>query len=117
MREDPTFVPYFRSSTPVGELGLLNIGSRPSRRVSPLGGVESLRAIPWIFAFTQTRLLLPSWLGVGEALREAMAKCPQDLEEMYKQWPFFQTTLDLVEMVLSYVYSYNLLLIIFPQWY
>jgi len=101
VREDPMFVPYFRSSTPVGELSLLNIGSRPSKRVSVQGGVESLRAIPWIFAFTQTRLLLPSWLGVGEALHEAMGKYPSDVEAMYRNWPFFQTILDLVEMVLS----------------
>jgi phosphoenolpyruvate carboxylase len=100
IRGKAEFVEYFRASTPVGELSLLNIGSRPSRR-SVQGGVESLRAIPWIFAFTQTRLLLPSWLGVGEALEEAVGSYAAEIEEMYRGWPFFQTTLDLIEMVLS----------------
>lgn len=98
---NPAFIPYFRSSTPVNELAYLNIGSRPSKRKTD-GGIESLRAIPWIFSFTQTRLLLPSWLGVGAALDEGM-KCgwKDDLVAMYTTWPFFQSTLDLVDMVLS----------------
>jgi phosphoenolpyruvate carboxylase len=95
------FVPYFRSSTPVNELGYLNIGSRPSKRKTD-GGIESLRAIPWIFSFTQTRLLLPAWLGVGAALDYGLQNgWESDLVEMYNNWPFFQTTLDLVDMVLS----------------
>ena len=64
VREDERFVPYFRSATPELELSSLNIGSRPAKRKAT-GGVESLRAIPWIFAWTQTRLNLPTWLGVG----------------------------------------------------
>ena len=64
---------YFRAATPEGELGNLNIGSRPARRKAG-GGVETLRAIPWIFAWTQARLVLPAWLGVGEALQEAFAQ-------------------------------------------
>jgi len=95
------FVKYFRASTPEPELGFLNIGSRPSRRKTD-GGIETLRAIPWIFAFTQTRLLLPSWLGVGDALREAeKLGLGAEIRSMYKDWPFFQSTIDLVEMVLS----------------
>lgn len=95
------FVPYFRSSTPVNELGYLNIGSRPSKRKSD-GGIESLRAIPWIFSFTQTRLLLPAWLGVGAALELGLQNgWKDDLVEMYRDWPFFQSTIDLVDMVLS----------------
>ncbi|MFU8805300.1 MAG: phosphoenolpyruvate carboxylase, partial [Bradymonadaceae bacterium] len=101
VREDPRFVGYFRAATPEIELGDLNIGSRPARRQSG-GGVESLRAIPWIFSWTQTRLLLPSWLGVGEALSEVLnSERADDLREMYRDWPFFQSTIDLVEMVLA----------------
>ena len=68
--ENPIFMDYFRSATAEGELGNLNIGSRPARRKTG-GGVETLRAIPWIFSWTQTRLVLPAWLGIGEALVEA----------------------------------------------
>lgn len=67
---------YFRAATAEGELGNLNIGSRPSRRKTG-GGVETLRAIPWIFSWTQTRLVLPAWLGVGEALVEAFDQVRQ----------------------------------------
>jgi len=95
------FIPYFRSSTPINELGYLNIGSRPSKRKTD-GGIESLRAIPWIFSFTQTRLLLPAWLGVGTALEFGLQNgFKNDFAEMYRDWPFFQSTIDLVDMVLS----------------
>lgn len=67
MISDPKFIQYFRTATPELELNSLNIGSRPSKR-NAAGGIESLRAIPWMFAWTQTRLHLPAWLGVGEAL-------------------------------------------------
>merc|ERR1719273_2589344 len=67
VRKDDRFVPYFRSATPEMELSDLNIGSRPAKRKAS-GGVESLRAIAWIFAWTQTRFNLPTWLGVGEAI-------------------------------------------------
>jgi len=101
VREDPRFVPYFRSATPELELASLNIGSRPSKR-KPGGGVESLRAIPWIFAWTQTRLNLPVWLGVGTALSEVLAgKDADTLRNMYRDFGSFKTTIDLVEMVLS----------------
>ncbi len=96
VRGHPDFVPYFRAATPEPELSGLKIGSRPARRRAG-GGVESLRAIPWIFAWTQTRLLLPSWLGV-EALNGGD---PDRLEEMAQRWPFFDATLGLVEMVLA----------------
>ncbi|MEZ4267134.1 MAG: phosphoenolpyruvate carboxylase [Myxococcota bacterium] len=101
VRHDPQFVPYFRSVTPEPELGGLNIGSRPARRRAG-GGVESLRAIPWVFAWTQTRLLLPSWLGVGAALRAALDGPDRaTLLEAASQWPYFRTQLSLVEMVVA----------------
>jgi phosphoenolpyruvate carboxylase len=101
VNNDPRFVPYFRQATPELELGRLNIGSRPAKR-NPKGGVESLRAIPWIFAWTQTRLNLPTWLGVGEAISEVLAsKDAETLRTMYKEFGSFRTTIDLVEMILS----------------
>jgi phosphoenolpyruvate carboxylase len=99
--EDPRFIPYFRAATPEMELEDLTIASRPARRRDD-NGVESLRAIPWVFAWTQTRLLLPSWLGVGEALDEAIeGGALGELQTMYREWPFFRSTLDLIEMVLA----------------
>jgi phosphoenolpyruvate carboxylase len=99
--EDPRFVEYFRGATPVLELESLNIGSRPARR-QPDVSVESLRAIPWQFAWTQTRLLLASWLGVEEALDQALETGGGGrVCEMYRRWPFFRSTLDLIEMVLA----------------
>ena len=87
---------------PRRELEDLTIGSRPARRRAG-GGVETLRAIPWVFAWTQTRLMLPSWLGVGEALDEARRRRapPRSSRAMYREWPFFRSTLDLIEMVLA----------------
>lgn len=96
--ETPQFVDYFRAATPEVELGDINIGSRPARRGGAKKGVESLRAIPWQFAWTQNRLLLPSWLGVDDALHagdEAM------LQAMMEEWPFFRSTIELIEMVLA----------------
>ncbi|EFA81868.1 Phosphoenolpyruvate carboxylase [Heterostelium album PN500] len=101
VRDDPNFVRYFRASTPERELTHLNIGSRPAKRNVLNPTIESLRAIPWIFSFTQTRLILPAWLGVCDAFKEAINKgWQQDLVDMYKNWPFFSTTVDLIEMVL-----------------
>ena len=99
--DTPGFIDYFRAATPAPELEDLTIASRPARRRSG-GGVETLRAIPWVFAWTQTRLLLPSWLGVGEALDEARQAGGQaELATMYAGWSFFRATLDLIEMVLA----------------
>jgi phosphoenolpyruvate carboxylase len=104
VREDERFVPYFRAATPELELTNLNIGSRPAKRKVG-GGVESLRAIPWIFAWTQTRLNLPTWLGVGEALTEILESDNEEeaelLRDMYENYDAFRTTVDLVEMVLA----------------
>lgn len=99
--EEPRFIEYFRSATAEAELGDLNIGSRPARRKKG-GGVESLRAIPWIFAWTQTRHLLSTWLGVGDALGAAIEQGKLDmLRTMYAEWPFWSSTVDLIEMVLA----------------
>lgn len=101
VRDMERFVEYFRAATPEVELGALNIGSRPARR-RKTGGLETLRAIPWIFAWTQNRLCLPSWLGVGAALTHAErnGQLPE-LREMYEHWPFFRSTMDLFEMVVA----------------
>jgi phosphoenolpyruvate carboxylase len=99
---EPKFVDYFRAATPEVELGELNIGSRPARRKGGKGGVESLRAIPWQFAWSQTRLLLPSWLGVDGAIRAALDVGEEAmLASMYAQWPFFRSAIELIEMVLA----------------
>lgn len=101
VQSDPRFVKYFRAATPEQELGLLNIGSRPQKRKE--GGVESLRAIPWVFAWTQTRLHLPVWLGLGTALQDGADKDGGLglMREMYMEWPFFKSFFDLIEMVLA----------------
>lgn len=102
VRENPDFVAYFRAVTPEQELGKLALGSRPARRKAT-GGVESLRAIPWIFAWTQIRLMLPAWLGSDEALSDVLAdeQTTQTLQEMFQQWPFFKTHIDMLEMVVA----------------
>lgn len=99
VRHDPNFVPYFRTATPELELGKLPLGSRPAKR-KPNGGVESLRAIPWIFAWAQTRLVLPSWLGVMPAVKNYIDVNGTDtLDEMLAQWPFFRSRLLMLDMV------------------
>ncbi|KAK7343885.1 hypothetical protein VNO77_12985 [Canavalia gladiata] len=99
--EHPEFLSYFHEATPEAELGFLNIGSRPARRKSSKG-IGHLRAIPWLFAWTQTRFVLPAWLGVGAGLKGACEKGhTEELKAMYKEWPFFQSTIDLIEMVLG----------------
>ncbi|OKO46571.1 phosphoenolpyruvate carboxylase [Pseudomonas sp. BTN1] len=100
VRENPQFVEYFRQSTPEQELGRLPLGSRPAKRRA--GGIESLRAIPWIFGWTQTRLMLPAWLGWEAALSKALERGEgQLLGQMREQWPFFRTRIDMLEMVLA----------------
>ncbi|MBJ9976046.1 phosphoenolpyruvate carboxylase [Pseudomonas sp. S75] len=100
VRENPDFVEYFRQSTPEQELGRLPLGSRPAKRRA--GGIESLRAIPWIFGWTQTRLMLPAWLGWETALGNALARGQGELlAQMRAQWPFFRTRIDMLEMVLA----------------
>ncbi len=99
--DNEDFIEYFRVATPLAELDGLNIGSRPARRKAG-GGIESLRAIPWVFAWTQMRLNVPSWLGVAEGLGgEIESGRIELLRRMYGEWPFFRSTLDLIEMVLA----------------
>ncbi len=101
VRDNPDFVSYFRQATPEQELAKLPLGSRPSRRKSG-GGIASLRAIPWIFAWTQNRLMLPAWLGAGQAFGDLMQSGKTDtLKEMGNHWPFFATRLSMLEMVFA----------------
>jgi phosphoenolpyruvate carboxylase len=101
VRHDENFVPYFRMATPELELSKLPLGSRPAKR-NPNGGVESLRAIPWIFAWSQNRLMLPAWLGALTGLKAALEKYgAETLNEMSLQWPFFRARLEMLEMVFS----------------
>jgi phosphoenolpyruvate carboxylase len=107
--EQPEFLEYFHCATPQAELAEVNIGSRPARRTLPAEagsharpGVRSLRAIPWQFAWTQTRLLLGSWLGLEDAFGQALARGEGDaLRRMYREWTFFRSAVDLFEMVLA----------------
>ena len=101
VRENPHFVQYLRTVTPELELQMLPLGSRPAKRKIS-GGIESLRAIPWVFAWTQIRLMLPAWLGTGAAINQVIDQGHKsDLDEMLQQWPYFQTLIDMLEMVLS----------------
>jgi phosphoenolpyruvate carboxylase len=96
--DDERFVPFFRAFTPVDELALLNIGSRPARRPEGEDYLGSLRAIPWVFAWTQNRCLLPSWYGCGTAFDSAGV---DDLRTLYREWPFFRTLVQNLEMTLA----------------
>ncbi len=101
VREHPRFVEYFRQATPEQELTKLPLGSRPARRKAS-GGIESLRAIPWIFAWSQNRLMLPAWLGAGQALQHLINQGDGDLlKQMAEKWPFFATRVSMLEMVFA----------------
>jgi len=101
VHEHPDFPAYFRAATPIDVIERLRIGSRPSKRAGS-GGVESLRAIPWVFAWAQNRSGMTAWYGVGTALQAALeVHGRQTLAEMARDWPFFGTLLDDVEMVLA----------------
>jgi phosphoenolpyruvate carboxylase len=96
--ESPGFVPFFRQMTPVAEIATLKIGSRPASRTSS-ERIEDLRAIPWVFSWSQARVMLPGWYGVGAAFSQH-DDVPL-LSEMIAAWPFFRTTLDNMAMVLA----------------
>lgn len=98
VRDKADFVRYFRQATPEQELSSLPLGSRPSKRKSD-GGIESLRAIPWIFAWSQNRLVVPSWLGLGQAIAEQLESHGDTLQHMLKEWPYFRSRISLTEMV------------------
>jgi phosphoenolpyruvate carboxylase len=102
--QNPTFVPFFRSFTPVDELALLEIGSRPARRPSADAEyLQSLRAIPWVFSWTQNRSLLPAWFGCGSGLAPLL-ETPQGLDQLrrlYRDWPFFRSIVENLEMTLA----------------
>lgn len=100
VRDDPKFVTLFRSLTPEQELGILSLGSRPARRALPgqTGDVASLRAIPWVFAWTQVRLMLPAWLGTDAAIA---SEAHLEAARRMLNWPFFTMQIDMLEMVLA----------------
>ncbi|WP_041089769.1 phosphoenolpyruvate carboxylase [Jeotgalibacillus soli] len=100
--EDPDFLTYFNQATPLGELADLNIGSRPMSRKNS-NKFENLRAIPWVFAWTQSRQLLPAWYAAGTGLEAFASKNTENLsilKEMYHEWPFFRSTVDNLQMAL-----------------
>jgi phosphoenolpyruvate carboxylase len=102
--ETPNFNRYFRESTPIGEIADLNLGSRPASRKKS-DRIEDLRAIPWVFSWSQSRIMIPGWFGVGAAVCAYLERTHGEglaiLRDMYRQWPFFQTVLSNMDMVMS----------------
>ncbi|TLU65189.1 phosphoenolpyruvate carboxylase [Thalassotalea litorea] len=98
VQEQADFVRYFRQATPEQELSSLPLGSRPAKRRAD-GGIESLRAIPWIFAWSQNRMVLPSWLGFGQAIANHRGEYQALIDEMLAEWPYFRSRVSLIEMV------------------
>jgi phosphoenolpyruvate carboxylase len=98
---DPAFEEFFARATPIDEVGRMELGSRPARRGTSRAQLADLRAIPWVFAWSQSRINLPAWFGVGSALR-AYARSGSTgrrrLAEAYRSWPFFRSVIDNVEL-------------------
>jgi phosphoenolpyruvate carboxylase len=106
VHDNPDLVAFFQQVTPIEEISKLQISSRPARRKSGAKDLSSLRAIPWVFGWTQSRFLLPSWFGVGAALQEELDGDAGQLElfqQLYQRWPFFRMLISKVEMTLSKV--------------
>ncbi|MBP0000532.1 MAG: phosphoenolpyruvate carboxylase [Cyanobacteria bacterium SID2] len=105
--EEPDFIDFFMQVTPIEEISQLQISSRPARRRKGTKDIGSLRAIPWVFSWTQSRFLLPAWYGVGTALHEFLEEEPQEhlklLRYFYLKWPFFKMVVSKVEMTLAKV--------------
>ena len=103
LNQSEDFIRYFKTVTPHKSLGKLAIGSRPTKRKN-VDNIQSLRAIPWVFAWTQIRLMLPAWLGTTEALRYgSIKKFSKTLTDMEKNWPYFVSTMDILDMVITKV--------------
>ena len=107
VHDTPGFVEYFKASTPVSEIGSLNIGSRPSSR-KPTESIADLRAIPWVLAWSQSRVMLPGWYGTGSAFEQWIAAGPESeserveiLHDLYERWPFFRSVLSNMAQVLA----------------
>jgi phosphoenolpyruvate carboxylase len=107
VHETPGFVEYFKASTPVSEIGSLNIGSRPTSR-KPTESISDLRAIPWVLAWSQSRVMLPGWYGTGSAFQQWIAAGPESeadrvaaLHDLYQRWPFFAGVLSNMAQVLA----------------
>jgi len=107
VHETPGFVDYFKASTPVSEIGSLNIGSRPTSR-KPTTAIADLRAIPWVLAWSQSRVMLPGWYGTGSAFAQWISEDPDGgsrrlevLQDLYRRWPFFRTVLSNMAQVLA----------------
>jgi phosphoenolpyruvate carboxylase len=106
VHDNPDLVAFFQQVTPIEEISKLQISSRPARRKSGARDLSALRAIPWVFGWTQSRFLLPSWYGVGTALEEELRQDPEQIELLqllYQRWPFFRMLISKVEMTLSKV--------------
>ena len=103
LNQSEDFIRYFKTVTPHKSLGKLAIGSRPTKRKN-VDNIQSLRAIPWVFAWTQIRLMLPAWLGTTEALRYgSIKKFKKTMTDMERNWPYFVSTMDILDMVISKV--------------
>ncbi len=107
VHETPGFVEYFKASTPVSEFGALNIGSRPTSR-KPTASIADLRAIPWVLAWSQSRVMLPGWYGTGSAFEQWLAAGPESeadrlqvLHDLYQRWPFFRSVLSNMAQVMA----------------
>jgi phosphoenolpyruvate carboxylase len=102
--ENPRFAAFFNEATPIKEIGQLKMGSRPTRRTRGSTSIEDLRAIPWVFAWTQSRFLLPAWYGIGTAFCNHLDREPDGvtfLRNLYEKWPFFRVLVSNVETALA----------------